>query len=757
MEAGSSPEASTQLLKQKYDLHKAPEVTAAAQRTEGRTGERMPQNPLDRIQNYLNRFREITDRQDPQQRERGMEAIKRLLHGKYIVKPDEIPDTYWENQRRIIRERGQEADLEYVNWNEVKRQDTEAIIANQTSSMDKWIDYLSSPDAPYPDSIKYFALRTVFELGKYDKEKKEFPKRFTGMTQPFPELNREALAFVADALVKKYTPEYFELSEKIDTSDAQVKAVEIYSQKLSLLSQIPEEEAKVHVIEWNGKKINIEGKDVSKLRASLQIPTNTNLEQLTNTSTALKQERTAILRSRNLPEEFLNLPEDESFAQLYAYAIEKVTHASKELLAVTEGQWVKYNQGLDHMSLVTSLQGHGTGWCTAGESTAQAQLQGGDFYVYYSNDRDAKPTIPRVAIRMEGGSIAEVRGIAPEQNLDPYVAPIVEQKLEEFPDGKAYQKKVSDMKRLTEIDHKSQSDTPLDAAQLAFLYEIDSPIQGFGYSRDPRIEELRNQRNLAKDIQTIYGFDLVAQRLDREHLIFMYGVTRPVPEVFTNEVKKLLEARNPEQDMPIVFACESSQIAHNASEIQPGTRAYVGFLTPEIFAILQKQNIEHVYTSFPEEVVHFPEIWIGGMTKEQLTQKLNNAEAKLSFHAKEMMKNPEFTTLPEAQKIRLVKLKLSQLGLSGYPTTDQVYKKAQELGLELCPAEVGPQYRLQYADQPMGEWFCVGMKQITDSRGSPDVFRLVRDEDGLWLDEYWAKPDDEWIPDYECVFSLRRS
>lgn len=60
------------LLKQKYDLHNAPEVAEAARRTEIRTGIAVPQNPADRIQNYLNRFREITNREDPQTRERGM-------------------------------------------------------------------------------------------------------------------------------------------------------------------------------------------------------------------------------------------------------------------------------------------------------------------------------------------------------------------------------------------------------------------------------------------------------------------------------------------------------------------------------------------------------------------------------------------------------------------------------------------------------------------------------------------------------------
>jgi len=672
MEVGNS-EASTQLLKQKYNLHKAPEVTAAARRTEAHTGGRVRQNPLDRIQNYLNRFREITDRQDPRQRERGMGAVKRLLHGKYIVKPDEIPDTYWENQRRIIRERGQGADLEHVDWEELKRQNTEAIVADQTSSMDKWIDYLSSPDAPYPDALKYWTLRNVLSMGEYDKEKKQYPQRSKGTTKPFPDLNREALAYVIDAVDKRYA------------------------------------------------------------------------------STGAKR------TNEDTDPKFEKLLQGENFAKLYAFAIEKVTPADEQGLVNTTGQWVKYAQGADHMPLVASLQGHGTGWCTAGESTAQAQLQGGDFYVYYSNNRDGKQTVPRVAIRMEGSSIAEVRGIAPEQNLDPYVAPIVEQKLDDFPDGKAYQKKVSDMKRLTEIDHKAQADTPLDASELAFLYEIDSPIQGFGYSRDPRIEELRNQRNLAEDIQTIYGFDLVAHRLDREPLDFMYGVTRPVPEAFTNEVKKLLVARNPEQDMPIVFACESSQIAHNVSEVKPDTRAYVGPLVPGIFDKLTEANVEHIYTSFPEGNIRRQGIEIGGKTKEQLQSELEQAGVNITSYAKEMMENPDFTTLPVAQILITVRLKLNQMGLSGHPTTDQIYERAQALGLDLWLNEVGPHLRLQDINQPMDECFYVGMKQITDSDGDPRVFALGQVEGGLWLHGSWAPPDHRWLTHYEFVFSLRKS
>lgn len=616
------------LLKRKYNLHKATEVDAAARRHQARTGERVPQNPLARIQNYLNRFHEITDREDPEQRKHGMDAIKRLLHRKYVIKPDEIPESYWENQRRIIRERGQGADLEDADyWRELKDQITNAIIADQISSLDKWIDYLSSPDAPYSDGFKYWTLRSVLNMSEYDKEKKVYPQRSKGTTKPFPDLNREALAYVLDAVDKKCRGQHIDLSS-LETQEA---------------------------------------------------------------------------------EQFERLLEGENFGKLYAWAIEKVTPADEQGLINTQGQWVKYKQGEDHMPLVSSLQGHGTGWCTAGESTAQAQLQGGDFYVYYSNDRDGKPTVPRVAIRMEGSSIAEVRGIAPEQNLDPYVVPIVEQKLEEFPDGSTYQKKVADMKQLTEIDHKVQAGEPLNATDLSFLYEVDSPIQGFGYSRDPRIEELRSQRN-------------------------------------------------PEEDMPVVFGCEPSQIAHDASEIRPDTRVYVGLLVPGIFDRLQEHNIEHVYTSFPEGKIRRQQVEIGGKTKEQIQQELKQAGVNVTLSARDMMRSPDFKTLPTAQMLDTVRLKVKDLGFSNSATTDQLYRKAQELGLELCPPELGPRYILQYKDQSIREeWLWIGMEQITDSDGSPDVFLLGRLEDGLWLDDIWARPVDEWLPNCEFVFGLRKS
>ncbi|MDP2648971.1 MAG: hypothetical protein Q8P19_03680, partial [bacterium] len=81
----------------------------------------------------------------------------------------------------------------------------------------------------------------------------------------------------------------------------------------------------------------------------------------------------------------------------------------------------------------------------------------------------------------------------------------------------------------------------------------------------------------------------------------------------------------------------------------------------------------------------------------------------------------------------------------------------QNLGLELCPADAGPNYRLKYRNQPLDEWIYIGMKQIIGSDGSPYVFKLVRGDDGLLLGDAWAGPDREWRPGSKFVFRLRKS
>ena len=167
---------------------------------------------------------------------------------------------------------------------------------------------------------------------------------------------------------------------------------------------------------------------------------------------------------------------------------------------------------------------------------------------------------------MQENGVAEVRGVAAEQNLDSYIGGVVQEKLKEFPDGAVYEKKAQDMKLLTVAENKVRSGQELSKDDLVFIYEINAPIEGFGYQRDPRITELRARRN-------------------------------------------------PDQDVLVVFECTPEQIARNPEDINIDTKAYVGKLVPGIFNIVRDYNIEHVYTSFPDKKIKREDLEIGGKSE----------------------------------------------------------------------------------------------------------------------------------------------
>jgi hypothetical protein len=396
-----------------------------------------------------------------------------------------------------------------------------------------------------------------------------------------------------------------------------------------------------------------------------------------------------------------------SFAKQYTEGIKQSGEITPEMKEETQGEWVKYQKGTDPTALWASLQNKGTAWCTKGFATAETQLKGGDFHVYYTLDRQGKPTIPRIAIRMKEDHIGEVRGVADnQQNLEGNMVAIAEERTKTLPGAEGYKKKTADMKALTEIEQDTKAGEPLTSKQLRLLYEIDAPIEGFGYQRDPRIAELR-------------------------------------------------ATRDPEADMPAVFECPPEQIARDAGDITEDTKAYVGLLIPGIFQMLP-EGIEHIYTAFPEGRIRQDTVDIGGTTKEELLHQLKEKGIKKSGYATDMLTSPDFTTAEKLEVADLVRMTVESLGFPKGATTKEIYERAEELGLELCPAEVGPQYRLKNANQPMNEWFSIGMKQIADRDGYPDVFNLGRGGDGLWLLEDWAEPDNRWGPGNEFVFRLRK-
>jgi len=600
------------------ELQTSPEVNRAVEREERQSEEKIPNDPAKRIDAYMDRLENIFLNLDERVRERNLEMFRDKIYDAFIIKKENFPESYFELQQRIARERGQA--VEEIPEN-VREQMMDVAIEDQKHSLDQWIDYLTSEDAVYPAWFKYYAWNQITKLSQFDKERGEFKKRTSTTVAPYPDIYREPLAQIADIYLKV-------------------------------------------------------------------------------------KEDNKHLKEPEIKEAF-----SKKFPTLYAELISKSLAASMEGREEIKGQWVKYEQGDSGAAqkLFESLEGKGTGWCTAGKSTAETQIESGDFYVYYTNDSSGEPTQPRLAIRMDGNNkIGEVRGVLPHQGVEPLMQEVLDGKLSEFGnEADAYRKKSEDMRILTSLEKKKENDEPLTKDDLTFLYEINSNIEGFGYQKDPRIAELRKDRNT-------------------------------------------------EEDMLVIFECTKDQIANTPNEITENTKAYVGQLEPGIFQKLP-ETLEHIYTSFPEKKIRRDSVEIGGKSKEQLIAEMEAGGINIiSDYAKSMMENTDFIVGTNREEAKLVRLTIADLGFKTSATTDQIYERAQALGLELCPPDTGPNYRLKYKDQPLGEYLRIGMKQIAGSGGYPRVFELGRSGDGLWLSGFWAEPGGMWNPDRGFVFRFRK-
>lgn len=125
----------------------------------------------------------------------------------------------------------------------------------------------------------------------------------------------------------------------------------------------------------------------------------------------------------------------------------------------------------------------------------------------------------------------------------------------------------------------------------------------------------------------------------------------------------------------------------------------------------------------------------------------------ISSYAQELL--DKVTYQKEKEKIELVIKTPKELGCTEeYPTTSQIFEKAKEQGLELCPAEVGPRLRKEYAGT---DWLILAMEPVTDRDGRPSVFYLGEDGGELELDADGAHADDEWLSGCRFVFRHRKA
>jgi hypothetical protein len=75
--------------------------------------------------------------------------------------------------------------------------------------------------------------------------------------------------------------------------------------------------------------------------------------------------------------------------------------------------------------------------------------------------------------------------------------------------------------------------------------------------------------------------------------------------------------------------------------------------------------------------------------------------------------------------VELVLVSAADLGVETESSLADVYKRARQVGLELCPAEVGLQLRLDYRNQPRGEALTIAMEPVATYSGEPTILALA--------------------------------
>jgi len=119
---------------------------------------------------------------------------------------------------------------------------------------------------------------------------------------------------------------------------------------------------------------------------------------------------------------------------------------------------------------------------------------------------------------------------------------------------------------------------------------------------------------------------------------------------------------------------------------------------------------------------------------------------------KSMMTQFNFTVSTERKEVDLVIVTAAQIGFEGKASLRDLWAKAKTLGLQLCPAEVGPMLRFQYPKQPEGEWLRIAMQPLPDSNGDLRFFVVASGSSGPIFTSCYGGPEEFFSSKFQWVF-----
>jgi hypothetical protein len=134
---------------------------------------------------------------------------------------------------------------------------------------------------------------------------------------------------------------------------------------------------------------------------------------------------------------------------------------------------------------------------------------------------------------------------------------------------------------------------------------------------------------------------------------------------------------------------------------------------------------------------------------------LDISKIKIGDSADEILGRPAFPYARTKTNVELAVLSAADLGVeSDQASLAEVYQRARQAGLELCPAEVGPRLRLDYSNQPLGEALDIAMEPVATYGGEPTILTLANWGTGFLLIGRDGRPESLVFRKSRFVFAL---
>ncbi len=162
-------------------------------------------------------------------------------------------------------------------------------------------------------------------------------------------------------------------------------------------------------------------------------------------------------------------------------------------------------------------------------------------------------------------------------------------------------------------------------------------------------------------------------------------------------------------------------------------------------------------------------ISLGGIKKSELIEELTKNSILMNVSAERLFASDFFIASETRYTVATIELTVNNLGFPQGATIAEIYARAEQLGLHLCPLELGPHLRLQYPDQPEGYWgkpirkhqapygsITIASKILTEDDDFPKGFYLRRIQGVLWLRGYRSWPGHVWESDDHFIFVEKR-